>query len=463
MEFILGVLYGKFASDHWCANGEWTTLKKGYGILPNSDGENMPKALVRLASVLFGLILGLVVIEIILNIQVAITEHYYATTQKEQGQITMPYESEFVKRLFKDDPRLGVRHASNVNLRYPFSLHSTGYLVYRTNNLGLRRDEDVSIEKPKGHFRILVLGDSMTDGVVYNNETYSQVLETALNRSSEFQGRQFQVLNAGVAGYSTFQEYLALKLDHQNLKPDLIILGLYVGNDILDLAKQRDDPMLAQIVAETIGDSHVKPSLLLTDWGARIKWYLRRNWRLYPLLWQANFTLQNIWRENVAQSSTASTLVMQGAIVDQALGQAFLAKTDPPVIQAAMQLEEIVLQRLDQLARNLSARFLVVIIPTKLRVQPEDDLERIAYWVMRFNLEEDELHFDDYVAQTLVNFCQKNQIAVLNVEPGLRQAALAGTKVYWQPNWHLNVEGNAIVAAQLFQYLQTHPQLLKSE
>jgi len=40
---------------------------------------------------------------------------------------------------------------------------------------------------------------------------------------------------------------------------------------------------------------------------------------------------------------------------------------------------------------------------------------------------------------------------------------LDGARSYWLQGWHLSVDGNAIVAGQIHEYLQTHPQLLAVE
>jgi len=74
----------------------------------------------------------------------------------------------------------------------------------------------------------------MTNGIVHNGETYSSFLETKLNQDPRVEGTKFQVLNAGVGGYSTLQEYLWLQVYGHALQPDLIILGFYAGNDILE-------------------------------------------------------------------------------------------------------------------------------------------------------------------------------------------------------------------------------------
>jgi len=148
-------------------------------------------------------------------------------------------------------------------------------------------------------------------------------------------------------------------------------------------------------------------------------------------------------------------------VMGQCLGQANLTRSNPQVLEATFQLQEMVLQRLVQESGDSGAKLLVVIIPTKLQVEPEDDQESINAVAAMLDLEGDNLHFDDQVVERIVRLCRDNQIAFVDAGPALRQAAQDGATFYWRPNWHLNVEGNALVAEQIYDYLQAHPQLLE--
>jgi len=92
---------------------------------------------------------------------------------------------------------------------------------FRTNSLGLR-DREYAVPKPPSVFRILMLGDSFTEGGgLIAEDTIPKQLETQLNARCE---RAFEVVNAGVASYSPVLEYLLLKSIGLTLQPDLIIL-----------------------------------------------------------------------------------------------------------------------------------------------------------------------------------------------------------------------------------------------
>ena len=96
----------------------------------------------------------------------------------------------------------------------------------RINGHGLR-DRDVPYE-PQGRFRILVLGDSFTEGIqVEQDETFPKLLEQRL-------GGGVEVLNAGVSGYGTDSELLFWESEGWKYRPDLVLLVFDTSNDILE-------------------------------------------------------------------------------------------------------------------------------------------------------------------------------------------------------------------------------------
>lgn len=100
-------------------------------------------------------------------------------------------------------------------------------IVSRANSRGWR-DLDRKVEKTKGVFRVLVLGDSNTFAPLVDDEAmYTRVLERKLNES----GIRAEVMNFAYGGWSTDQQLEALVNEGLAYKPDLVILQ-FCGNDI---------------------------------------------------------------------------------------------------------------------------------------------------------------------------------------------------------------------------------------
>lgn len=110
------------------------------------------------------------------------------------------------------------------------STETTNEFTYtsRTNSLGFRTKEIVP--KNGGEYRVMLLGDSFFWGVgAKESEMISSVMER-LGKS------KLSVYNLSVMGYNTVQELLVAKSYINALKPDQIILGFFIGNDIISNA-----------------------------------------------------------------------------------------------------------------------------------------------------------------------------------------------------------------------------------
>ena len=94
---------------------------------------------------------------------------------------------------------------------------------YSINSLGFR-DIEYSAVKPQNTFRILMVGDSYTEGYgVESADSFPKQLESMLNKESA--GKKYEVISAGVGSYSPILEYLLLKYRGIQLNPDLVILN----------------------------------------------------------------------------------------------------------------------------------------------------------------------------------------------------------------------------------------------
>jgi lysophospholipase L1-like esterase len=98
------------------------------------------------------------------------------------------------------------------------------------NSLGLRNRE--LGPKKTGTYRILFLGDSLIwTGDTSSGELYTQVVERRLNSRFPNGPNSFEIINAGVPGYTTYQELEFLKTYGVDMEPNLVVLG-FVFNDL---------------------------------------------------------------------------------------------------------------------------------------------------------------------------------------------------------------------------------------
>ena len=131
------------------------------------------------------------------------------------------YTTKVAQNLFVFDHELGWIHKASAH-RYPMG-DGASYLI-NIDPLGLRgRPHDLSSDRR----RVLVLGDSFTEGFqVSNDEVVSSVWEQLRP--------DLAVLNSGVSGYSTLQEIMLAHRLEPIIHPDVVVMMVCGLNDLTD-------------------------------------------------------------------------------------------------------------------------------------------------------------------------------------------------------------------------------------
>ncbi len=109
-----------------------------------------------------------------------------------------------------------------------------GQAYVRINGEGFRGPE-TAVAKPPNTLRVAVLGDSFTEAQQLDEDkTFSAVIQRALSACPAVGGREVQVLNFGVNGYGTAQELMTLRHQVWPFLPDIVVLAIFTGNDIVN-------------------------------------------------------------------------------------------------------------------------------------------------------------------------------------------------------------------------------------
>lgn len=322
-----------------------------------------------------------------------------------------------------------------------------------TNNLGLRRDGDTTIAKPEGTTRVLVLGDSQTEGIVENADTFAAVLETRLAARG---GAKVEVLNGGVSGYSPLLEYLWLREWGARLAPDVVVLVLYTGNDIGELTARETNfagfgPRLDLATMTPDGDRWTiqppgAPSrLAMAD--VRL-----RSWsRAYEMVRSRMGGGQSAGVEVIGRVAQ----VCPGCL--QALWQVWLAQERPDDYETALLELGALLDLVRASTAEIGARLVVAVLPTKLDVEPQTVGESAAGAARMLGLRSPPEGATQSTRARMVAECESRGIEVHDLQPALRQArAESGRELYWGFDWHLNPEGNRVVARALEGPVRAH-------
>ncbi len=124
------------------------------------------------------------------------------------------------RNLFEYHPVISYRFIPGLVARVR---HEAGGYLVRCNQSGFRCDREVTVQKPANTFRIIVFGDSYTAGDgVSNVKRYSDIIE------SRFE--QVEVLNFGLPGSGTDQQFLVFQEYASQIEYDLMIISPMVSN-----------------------------------------------------------------------------------------------------------------------------------------------------------------------------------------------------------------------------------------
>ncbi|MGQ0543909.1 MAG: SGNH/GDSL hydrolase family protein, partial [Betaproteobacteria bacterium] len=119
-----------------------------------------------------------------------------------------------------------------------------GETYVKINSRGLR-DREHALEKPRGVYRIAVLGDSYAEALQVDlEETFWSLLPARLAACGFRPGQRTETINFGVSGYGTAQQLLTLRHRAWDYAPDLVLVAFFPGNDVRNNSKSLEPEKL---------------------------------------------------------------------------------------------------------------------------------------------------------------------------------------------------------------------------
>lgn len=299
------------------------------------------------------------------------------------------------------------------------------------NSKGLR-DSEYDYEKPPDVYRILVIGDSMTEGQgVRQEEIYSEVLEKRL-------GKNYEVITAGVKAYGTAHELAFLKKEGLKYNPNLIIIGFCV-NDIRDnAANNLYFIQNGNLIENNIKFSYSKKLL------NKIKSFANSNIQSYVFLRpKLGVTLTNI----MIKTGLASKSPL--AEVNQEERRVFriFAKEPSEETKRGWELTKALLREVKQTAINNNAKIMLLAIPNKEQVNDS----AASRFIQTYNLSEEDLDWTN-PQKKLSDICQELNIPLLDPLETFRIEIKENNLYLEDPHW--SAEGHKLASEELYNALK---------
>jgi len=384
----------------------------------------------------YNLIFVLIIIISCLIIAEISTRIYLAVSGK-GGYILLP------------DYYLGRVHAPNSRFNYQEDFSKEFLIKRRTNSQGLI-GEEISLRKPKNTFRILVLGDSFTEALqVEEGKNFCEQLQELLNQNSVSKDKQYEVLNAGVSGYSPISEYLYLKRELIKLNPDLVILQLF-ANDVFEdhkvgaMSAIGEDGLPVKInrffIKKYLDDSTAFKDSKFKNVSYRFKRFFIKRSKFFQLLVRA--------RRKYYKKSEIHKRITALAEYDDA-NQFFIFQGENTLLDdksfriRTWQKSSKYILAIKQLAEANRVGFLMVLIPPEAQLDlPYYGLNSRMYFLGKPNF-----HFN----KLLSAFSRKENANYLNLLKTFERNK--SKRLYFNRDGHLTDAGHTVVAQAIADFL----------
>ena len=305
--------------------------------------------------------------------------------------------------------------------------------------------------------RVAILGDSFVEAYsVERDESFSSRLGALIKTS----GRDGEVFNFGVGGYGTLQEYLVYQQIASTYRPQLVLLGFYLGNDV-----RNNDLRLESVLNTGQAKIESRPFLTLGSSGMRSvtpvditearkqyeferarreQWPLRdaRKSVLFRVLGRTVRRLAG----NVGSPDGTDNLVTQQEELGEVSRFGVHFCEEPEEITSAWTLTTVLLEQLRDAVRANGARLVVFTVPAQEEVHKasmEAVLARVAH-PERFCFE----RVPGY--QRLRGVLDALGIESVDLLPTFRDAAREENAVLFRDDRHWGPTGHALAAEFVF-------------
>jgi len=332
----------------------------------------MKKFFMKIGLLIFSLVVAMVIMELILRISV-----------REEGKRSVKYD--------EDLGWAGIPFAEGVYFYKEDNLHAR----YKFNELGFR-DELIS-SLPDSSTRLLLLGDSFVESleVDYDSTFHRRVeymIKTGINRNID-------VINVSSQNYGTSQQIIALDKYKNIIRPNIVILVFYSGNDFEDNTR----PRFASIDQEgRLQWNNQRDSWLEIKYKSLISWLYDKSHLIYFL---RNYIQNNFYLE----------IFSNRAAMDKVKGSN----------DYGYKITKLLLLNLTEKLQTMKIPFGVVIIPHKDEVIRQDPAKA------------------NFVEQV----CGTYHIPCLNFYGKLKP------EHYLKVDEHFNVDGHRVVSDTLYNFL----------
>ena len=249
----------------------------------------------------------------------------------------------------------------------------------KVNKDGLR-DKYYPKYKSKKTFRIAILGDSFAEAIQVNAEdTFWSFIEQKLGNCPDINNQRVEVINFGIGDYGTAQELMTLRYRVKDYSPDMLILAIFTGNDIINNSKALSpDDRFSPFLIEQEGQFLMNLSLKETktyQWRSsltrKVIFSIINNSYLLQVLNKARIYFKNSrnFLEKETQNDINFDIIKHLDFTPQ-----LYFKNEDENWEKAWDITEELVKMIRQESETIKAKFLAVTLSNPAQVYPDKSL-----------------------------------------------------------------------------------------
>ncbi|MCK5013746.1 MAG: SGNH/GDSL hydrolase family protein [Candidatus Omnitrophica bacterium] len=345
------------------------------------------------------------------------------------------------------DQFLAYVHSGNNTFKHHYTEKERITVEHKTNSFGFLSDE-ITVEKDKDTFRVLVMGDSFTEAFqVPGSKNFCGRLQDLLNNYPEKKYKKVEVLNTGVSGYSPLNYYLYFKRELARFEPDLVLVQLF-ANDVFEdnTAKAKsllDENGLALKTNRYFSQEYFNHPAVKTEdfngnpFGYRLKRFLIEKSRAFEYFYVKFYNTRKASDFNqkmirVDQYGTGYQFFM--------LDPGHVLSKDEAFREKAWGYTQKNLLALKKEVEGQKAELRMFYIPMEVQLKLDRYGEHVSLYVQK--------HMGTYFNDLLDDFSRKNNIRFLDLLENFENNKAKG--LYLSRDGHLTETGHEIAAETLF-------------
>jgi lysophospholipase L1-like esterase len=341
---------------------------------------------------------------------------------------------------------------------------------FKTNDLGIRYPR-ITPEKSPGDTRVLLIGDSFTEGVgVEADETFGANIENHYNSLSR---GEVQFINAGLGGEGPPKFWRVFSNVGLLLDPDGLLICLY-ANDLMDTPESLSREDLYRLSPQRQGFDKFAHDLLprvynlLNEAGRIISREMRQSGGFVATV-TAHAREQGIdeqsidqWRgalpEELIQASDRSefnkSLLSMGLFHPDYWSEAINITT--PKAEKKYRSMTLILNEMVKVAREHDMAIGMVYIPAALQYDPSRHASWNPWVIGGVNFREEWLTNDSEIQRRLVSWAQGKHIPFLDLTTVLREEVDRGSELNYKLDGHWNAAGHRVAGKAIREWIDDY-------